>query len=285
LSWCQPRHYRGHGSASWLLLAALLLGGCHINEPSNASFDITAPQARDALAQMAKTPKRFDRPVVGLSGWLDPGLAESALKSRLKSVTTDEQVIIGVSFFGGDDFDACRKRVLDRVKEKLDAAEGPPVVDVVAFSMGGLVARHVARAPDADADSDGGRAKPPLRIERLFTISTPHRGASLARLPTFGRLTQQMAPGSAFLKQLNAELSNADYRLIPYVRLGDGIVGSVNAAPPDRWPWWLPTPLFANAHLAYDDPRIVADIARRLRNETPFTQAPPAPLPKAFREP
>jgi hypothetical protein len=30
---------------------------------------------------------------------------------------------------------------------------------------------------------------------------------------------------------------------------------------------------------AFDDPRILADIARRLRNETPFSTLPAAPLP------
>jgi hypothetical protein len=65
------------------------------------------------------------------------------------------------------------------------------------------------------------------------------------------------------------------------VRRYDGWVGESNAAPPG-WPaaWWVPNQPFQDAHIGCcTDPRIVADIARRLRGETPFTLNPPAPLP------
>jgi pimeloyl-ACP methyl ester carboxylesterase len=144
-------------------------------------------------------------------------------------------------------------------------------VDVIGFSMGGLVARHAARP-----NSLGKR----LNIRRLFTISSPHRGARLASLPTVDQRMIDMRPGSAFLADLNSHLSEADYELLAYTRLGDMIVGPENAAPPGMSPWWVANASFSLAHIsAGADPRILADIARRLRNEPPFTTTPASPLP------
>jgi pimeloyl-ACP methyl ester carboxylesterase len=73
-----------------------------------------------------------------------------------------------------------------------------------------------------------------------------------------------------------------DYTLVPYVRLGDAIVGAENAAPPGQNVWWLPGKPLRSAHLAAQmDSRIIADIGRRLRGERPFTHPPPAPLPRS----
>jgi len=270
------------------LLVLILLGGCHLNEPRNPSFDVTRQHAKKALAAMADNPVPLDRPVIVLSGWLDPGVANHAMVQRLRSLATNKQRIVGISFLGADDFDECRRRVLKKLEKKLPAArrdESPQRVDVVAFSMGGLVARHAARPWSEATPWTDKQQTQRLPMARLFTISTPHRGASLARVPTFGRLMQQMTPGSRFITNLNEALDRADYDLIPYVRLGDGIIGSLNAAPPGHGPWWLPTPAFGNAHMAFEDPRVLADIARRLRNEAPFTSQPPMPLPEQFRRP
>jgi hypothetical protein len=70
------------------------------------------------------------------------------------------------------------------------------------------------------------------------------------------------------------------YELVPYVRLGDSIVGPEHAAPEGQTPWWVPLPAAETAHIgAFGDARILADIARRLRDERPLTEDPPAPLP------
>jgi len=257
---------------------ALLLGvliGCSADRPLNPSFPLTVAQAREALRQMRADPKPLQRPVLVLSGIHDPGLVVSSVANRLRGITTDDAKIQTVSFFGADTFDACRKRVLDKA-DALAADRGDSgdvEIDVVAVSMGGLVARYAAM-PRAEDDRS-------LRIKRLFTISSPHRGASMAGLPTFDRRIIDMRPGSAFLANLDAATEEADYELIPYVRLGDAIVGQENAAPPGRQAWWVATGPLSLAHIsAYDDLRIIADIARHLRGEEPFTRSPPAEMPK-----
>lgn len=75
-------------------------------------------------------------------------------------------------------------------------AEGASSVDLVGYSMGGLVARSAAAAN-------------PLAVRRVATIASPHDGTSVAGLgATFGDATtcptscQQMAPGSQFLGSL-----------------------------------------------------------------------------------
>jgi hypothetical protein len=96
-------------------------------------------------------------------------------------------------------------------------------------------------------------------------------------------LHRDLREDSEFLRALeDAEGERRNYEIIPYVRTGDWIVGPENAAPRDAVAaYWVSNPPFQSAHMGAPlDPRIVADIARRLRGETPFTNSPPAPLPQ-----
>ncbi len=65
-----------------------------------------------------------------------------------------------------------------------------------------------------------------------------------------------------------------------YVALGDEFVGEVNSAPQGQTPWWIGTSPLISPHAgAFLDPRIRADIVRRLRGESPLTTDPPAAVP------
>lgn len=258
-----------------MMLATLTGAGCATHGPANPTFGLTVDDAWDELDEMAGWPQPLDRPVIVLAGWLDPGVASTRVEQALREATTDPRVV-AVNFAWTTDFESCRQRVIDAVDDAFPSDD--PVwtteVDVVAISMGGLVARHAA------ADPPRGDPVRRLRVARLFTISTPHRGASLAGLPTFDQRQRAMRPGSPFLDQLDGALDGADYTIYPYVRLGDAIVGEANAAPAGQSPIWLPNRRLELAHVtAYRDPRILADIARRLRGEPAFADDPPAPLP------
>lgn len=66
-------------------------------------------------------------------------------------------------------------------------------IDLAGFSMGGLVARYYVQRP-AHAG----------RVERLITISSPHKGTWTAYC--LGRAgVRQMRPGSDFLRGLEAD--------------------------------------------------------------------------------
>ncbi len=271
------------------LACAALLTGCAA-PPINPSFPITLDDAKADLRRMEDQPVRLERPVVVIGGFADPlGLAPDRLGRTLRRLTGDDRVL-SVSMGGVVTFDGARHKTLASVQEAFPTNDPHETVevDVVGFSMGGLVARSAAVDPAEGGPSAD--ALPRLRIARLFTIATPHRGAAVARLP-LGPLVRDMSPGSAFLAALDdADASQPTPRAsgpgprgfatYHYVRLDDHIVGEANAAPPGQTPWWVHDPALQMSHgHAYKDPRIVADIARRLRGETPFTRQPPAPFP------
>jgi hypothetical protein len=300
---------RFHPALALLFVAVLVATGCAAHAP-NPSFNVSNNAAREALREMRDDAKRLPRPLVVLGGLDDPGVATTVLTDDFREISGDDPRVIGVSFFFCGSFDGCRKRVIDAVDKAFPSDD--PVwtteVDVVAVSMGGLVARYAAAEPtpppapnQADSSDEGAASQPSaatgtrarrLRIARLFTISSPHRGAALAFLPTFNQLQIDMRAGSKFLRRLDAcdamtlEANSAQtrpaggYELIPYVRLDDMIVGERNAAPEGWTPWWVPAVPLQDSHMfAIADARIVADIARRLRGEPPLTTEPPAPLP------
>jgi hypothetical protein len=257
-----------------LLLAAVWFAGC-ATPPANPSFPLTPTAAREALKAMKEHPRPLPRPLVILAGYLDPGLASSHLRREFRKLTHDDPRILSVTFFWSDDFDACRRKLVERVDAAfpVDDPVWTAEVDVLAVSMGGLVAVDAWREP---ADPAMRR----LRIASLFTLSTPFRGARMAGLPSLDQRHRAMRAGSPFVASLAAALGHRDFEFYPYVRLDDGIVGPVNAAPAGDTAWWVPNLPFEGAHLKVaHDPRIKADIARRLRGQTPFATEPRAALP------
>ena len=79
----------------------------------------------------------------------------------------------------------------------IDLTFGPDQpVDLVAFSMGGLISRwYVQKLGGAE------------RVQRLITLATPHNGTIFAYLPVNSPGLRQMQPESAFLTELNQDLS------------------------------------------------------------------------------
>lgn len=256
--------------AAWMLAAT----ACSDQPHMNPSFPLSISDARKAIGEMADAPRPFARPVLVVAGYLDPGVGCSVLASALRRFTTQPEQVIEVPLFTTTTFDACRRRLIETVSSRYPSSSPDQTaeVDVVAISMGGLASRYAA-APS-------GTSLPQLNVHTLYTVATPHRGAALAAWPSFDQRHLDMRAGSAFLDRLDEDLGRADYELVPYVRLGDMMVGAENAAPVGRAAWWLPNRAFQPPHLAaHTDPRILADIVRRLRGEQPFTVDPPAPLP------
>lgn len=238
------------------LLLVPSLAACAAAEPRNPSLPIDPPFARAELRDMRANPVRAERPILVLGGYADP-IGAAFLAGRLRPLFAGPNITT-VSFAFDCEFDDAR--------ESLVEAAGGEEVDVVAVSMGGLVARHAA--------ATGG-----LKLRRLFTIATPHAGADLAALPTPDPLMQDMRSDSEFMKKLNA--APASYELYPYAALGDVIVGTPNAAPAGDHPWWVATGPLAEGHVAAAlDPRILADIARRLRGEPAYGTTPRSAPPE-----
>jgi pimeloyl-ACP methyl ester carboxylesterase len=261
-----------------LLFPLLVLRGCATDSPRNSSFALSILDAEHAWDSMKNTPAALPRPLVVLGGIFDPGAGARDLADQFRAIATDDSQVLSVTFAGAYTFDECAARVIDSVDRAWTSPDPQHTVevDVVACSMGGLVARQAA------CDPPDGPSRKRLRIARLFTISTPHCGAASSFNHPLDRRIADMRPDSPFIKRLNS--TQRDYELYCYVLLNDGVVGEVNAAPPGCDPWWLPNAPFTSSHmLANDDVRILADIARRLRGEEPFSTPPPAPLPPRHR--
>jgi hypothetical protein len=256
-----------------LLLWVTLLTAC--SHTDNPSFPLNDSEAKSALGQMAHNPVRLKRPLVIIGGFLDPDVSPSAFKDTFESVSI-QPLIIRVNIGFCHSFEQCRENVIAAV----DAACPPtdPIwtqeVDVVGASLGGLVARY-SYTPSTDP------SKPRrLKIARLFTVSSPMAGAKLAQAAGVSDYYRQMQPNSPFLQALSAEDAQAKYELVCYGYLDDDIVGIHNSAPPGQTPYWLNDESILPPHWAIMvDNRILADIARRLRDEPPFTRLPPSPIP------
>lgn len=268
------------------LPALLATSGCGLSQSLNLSFPVELSEARTALEEMEETPRKLQRPVIVLSGFMGPGWLAQSIECKLKTMT-DGGEFETASFFFKSTFESCRDHLIEAVDEAFpsDDPNWTTEVDVIAISMGGLVARYAAIEPPADPENGGNgdasqTTKRRLRIARLFTIGSPHRGAKMAKLPTFDSKQIAMRPGSPFVKMLNDAWHERSYELFPYVRIGDLVVGEENAAPPGELPWWVSNKFLESAHVgAHGDERILADIARRLRGEQPLTRYPPQPFP------
>ena len=82
--------------------------------------------------------------------------------------------------------------VLDEVVAR-NALDPGATVDIVAHSMGGLIARFVLEDPEYR-----------VRIANLVTLGTPHVGSHLARLAST-ELTLALRPGSEILRMLERQ--------------------------------------------------------------------------------
>jgi pimeloyl-ACP methyl ester carboxylesterase len=256
------------GIALCLLSAAV---GC-APEPINPSFPVDVDEGRMDLSRMEDHPHSLQRPLVVIGGFLDPGFAAWHLQNEFATLTGDHR-IVGVSLAECLSFDDCAQKIVRAVNQTWPSKyDGETIeVDVVGNSMGGLAARFAA------LPTDGKRMR--LNIARLFTISSPLSGAEDAvRYPLMHPMQKSMRPGSPLYAKLNSE--SPDYPIYSYVRLGDWVVGAENAAPPGHTAWWVPNEPVTDPHSgAMYDPRILSDIARRLRGESPMALDPPAALP------
>lgn len=229
-------------------------------------FDPSSRAAlRAEIRRMRGRPTGVERPIVILAGWRSPGLGW-VLGRRLRSLTgaSPADITAFAYPFTGDIVPVAR-RVARLTSAAFPAGDGPggAPVDVVAVSMGGLVARAAAST----------LVDPPrLNIHRLFTLGTPHRGARLAARIRVDRASRDMRPGSAFLARLDAERAGASFEIIPYAALDDWMVGASNTAPPGSDPVWFKGLPLISHHAISANTRILLDLARRLRGEAPIAE-------------
>lgn len=242
-------------------------------DESNPDFPVSLDELPLEFERMSAVSVLPQRPVLVLAGWHAWRVSVSGLARLLHRLTggpADQFHAIAYPF--GTDLHGMARRVVQDVEKvwPTDEPHRTREIDVVAISMGGLVARVAAQLP-----LENGQKR--LRVARLFTLATPHRGAKLASTIAVDAAAKNMKPGSEFLNRLNAGLPTAKYELVCYARLRDSWVGATNAAPPGRQPYWLSGARIGSHVMISTDPRIQADIARRLRGEAPLALATSMP--------
>ena len=129
-------------------------------------------------------------PVLLIHGIKDDARKMEPLARYLRGQGWDAQTMSLHPSWGQKGLDVLAGQVADFIGENYAPGEK---IDLVAFSMGGLVTRYYLQRL-------GGLA----RVQRYVTLSTPHHGTLIAYLlPNVG--CRQMRPGSAFLRDLNAD--------------------------------------------------------------------------------
>lgn len=297
-----------------VMLVGLGVVSCGVG-PSveNPSFPLSVEVARSELSRLKARVGMPVRPVVVIGGLFDVGIVADSLGIRLKELVSPSASMVVVSAWGTENVEETRRKViaaLERSHPSGDANETVEV-DVVGFSYGGIVARYAAmptkeRAgvlPLAGGDESSASSMKRLRIKRLFCIAVPNNGCDSAMTATLDDRVASIRNGSRLLRAMdkydhavgngrNPEIREgrvqprglaehlAAYEVYCYVRLEDRIVGAQNAGLGGASPWWVSNLPFETAHGdAYRDPRILADIARRLRNEPAFATEPATPVP------
>ncbi len=174
--------------------AAVMSGGLRVIEEILGS----APQLGRAL----EVPARDADPVILVGGWNN---GDHSWNAWVRSLARDgiRPYLVTVPGNATGDIDTAARYVAAEV-ERVRAATGARRVDVVGFSMGGLIARQYARHHAArDA------------IDAVVTLATPNNGIgptwaapfnrafSLVNRVCLGEASSQAMRGSRFLEQLN----------------------------------------------------------------------------------
>ncbi|WP_432799026.1 esterase/lipase family protein [Poriferisphaera sp. WC338] len=264
-----------------ITLCTFFAFGCGFNHRTNPAFATTHDQAKEELKDMEDNPVSLKRPVIILGGWGDPGFAPASMAKKIHKATGENDDIITVNYFLTSSFDESARNTVKQVEKQFPSNDPDQTVevDVIGFSMGGLVARYAA-IPPKDVGPNAHTKR--LNIKNLYTVSTPHQGARFAFLAAwFDSSARDMKPNSIFLEKLDEDLKqNNRYTMIPYTRLEDMTVGEHNTYPKGYNVIWVDNRPFQAAHGgAAGDRRIIADIARRLRHEQPLAAADQPPLP------
>jgi triacylglycerol esterase/lipase EstA (alpha/beta hydrolase family) len=162
------------------------------------------------------------RTVLFIHGLAGTSAGMLPLRGYLRMVGMRRQLAYGYRTVGSRRRTGSLEAMAVALRRHVDANVRGGRIDVVAHSMGGLVAR-------AWIQLLGGHR----RVDRLITLATPHRGTEMARwLPTV--LGTQLRPDAELLGRLDAMPMAPGVEVVSLVAGGDTIVVPPDAA---RAPW------------------------------------------------
>ncbi|MGC9503197.1 esterase/lipase family protein [Baaleninema sp.] len=137
--------------------------------------------------------KQSENPVVLVHGFGDTGAVFDRMAAHLSSRGKPVYAIDLVPSDGSVGLEELAQQLAAFVGDRI---EGDRAIDLVGFSMGGLVSRYYVQ-----------RLGGVERVDRLITISSPHQGTWTAyALDRVG--CRQMRPNSEFLVELDRDARN-----------------------------------------------------------------------------
>jgi len=229
----------------------------------NPDFHLEPGDLHAEMDRLRATPTALTRPVVILGGWHSPGVANISLESRIKPFTSArDEDFTSITYPWSFSLRSAAEHAMGVIRARgLEQRE----IDVVGISMGGIIARSLA----CDVLGLGN-----LKVRRIFTVATPHRGAMIAKVVVPDTCARDMRPGSRYLCSLNER--SATQELHCYAALRDWWIGARNTAPPGMHPYWVDVePGIGRlcTHFAINrSQHVMIDIARRLRGEAPIAR-------------
>jgi hypothetical protein len=239
----------------------------------NPDFHLDDAALHAEMARMAREPRPLERPVVILGGWHSPGVANWSIESVLRPHTSGrKEDFLSITYPFHLSVGGAAAAAVRTMRER---GFWDRELDLVGVSMGGVVARGLAAGAFGHGE---------MRVRRIFTIATPHRGAKIARVAVLDRCAWELRPGSKFMAGINrrnGEERNSGPELVCYGALRDWWIGARNTAPPWAQPHWIDVPPgFGRlcSHFAINhDRRVLVDIALRLRGEEPIAKCASEP--------
>lgn len=255
------------------LLLALVLSGCTTLTGPSQDNPLSKSELRTEIEQMQAEPVALERPVIVIDGWLAYGGA-SVIKRELQDLTGgDGALFISYSYpLIFSTLESNAHNVVKIVEERWPSNDPnwTSEVDVVGFSMGGLIARVAAEEPRKNK-----KPRKRLNVKRMFTVSSPHKGTGwwIAWLPVDQMSWAVGLYGGGYRNWLDEKLLEANYELFCYGQGNDWIVGNNFEA--TGYPEIKARGLFFFSHInSYGNYRHLADIAARLRGEDPIIEVP-----------
>ena len=227
---------------------------------TNPGVNITRAEAKRDLERMKRDRRDLQRPVVLLNGYHAWAGVICSPRDLLRDCTSRKaDDFLAISYGLHTDFDRLRETVLKKVRERF--GESQPL-DVVGYSMGGILGRVCASGDDG------------MRIERLFTLASPHRGAKLAdriTIDSAGTLDHHAgrSADSESHPQSTAAKSGPSF-IRCYTQTNDPVVGATRASPPGVHPVWVGGTKLLSHFSTLHNPVLLADLARHLRGEAPL---------------
>lgn len=168
-----------------------------INSPNSQPLEIRSP-ARGKSATVARNP------VILVHGLTDTHHKMRKIASHLRDLGWEVYDIDLIPNNGDAKLEVLAQQVADLVERTFEPHQQ---IDIIGFSMGGLVSRYYVQRLGGIINDPGLAQQQPNRVQRLITIASPHNGTISAYFSLRPGCVQ-MRPESDFILDLNRDVDS-----------------------------------------------------------------------------